>query len=464
MAVILAVVLAVHFGAAAEGATLASDKGDYAPGETVILSGVGFAAGETIDLSISIDDPASFLHITDYTWVRFTADAQGGFEATYVVPAEAQGMTLTATALGISSARIASATFTDGVVITVRVLSLLAEGNLVTLTLSVSALDNWGKPYYVESVRAIFRDTNAIEADEEMILTCPTGFEWSATLPMACQTKYYLSSVYVKIFSAVAEQRVTPEKKMAVETAECPPKPICPTNTAPGNNASNKDFGQVEGCLTGGSLEYTAPLENNYFWDMKPADPDGDPVTLTMSAESVTFVGPGNADVVVTLTVTDDPSARNLPGCEPLVPLSTSVEAHVTAQVIYKWLGFTKPLTEGVSTIVKLGSSVPVKFNLSDCSGTAISGPTGHYILVQEGQSAAPNGEPTVSDSGASNDNTSLFRYSGTADADGTWIYNLKTKLGSVEFTGSPMPGTTYTIWACLLDGTSHPINISLKK
>jgi hypothetical protein len=97
------------------GATLTSDKPDYEPGEVAVLTGAGFWPGEVVDVSISVDDPETNTHIGDYAWTDVYADADGGFIVWYTVPEEAAGMTLTATAMGLSSALVATVSFTDSV-------------------------------------------------------------------------------------------------------------------------------------------------------------------------------------------------------------------------------------------------------------------------------------------------------------------------------------------------------------
>jgi len=96
-----------------QAATLVSDKEDYAPGEIAILTGAGFEPFEAVDISLSVDDPETGLHIADYDWTVEQADEFGGFVTWFEVPYEAVGMVLTATAMGYSSALVATATFTD---------------------------------------------------------------------------------------------------------------------------------------------------------------------------------------------------------------------------------------------------------------------------------------------------------------------------------------------------------------
>lgn len=168
----------------------------------------------------------------------------------------------------------------------------------------------------------------------------------------------------------------------------------------------------------------------------------------------------------MTLTATDDPSGRNVAGCPALQPLSTSVTVKVKAQIVYAGSpdgntskSFQMPFPQAnKSLIVKRGSGFPVKFRLYDCSGQEIcceeivSATIG--VTLQTG--ASPIAEPSVTDAGAANDNTSVFRYSGTCGGGGNWIYNLKTNTSYIL-------GATYKVTAYLNDGTQVCGYISIK-
>src|SRR5262245_49432482 len=85
------------------GASLRSDKTAYASGETATLTGEGFQSFEPIQLDISIDEPVTGAHLAGSSATPFTADENGGFIAEYVVPSDAEGRMVRATAVGDSS-------------------------------------------------------------------------------------------------------------------------------------------------------------------------------------------------------------------------------------------------------------------------------------------------------------------------------------------------------------------------
>jgi hypothetical protein len=220
-------------------------------------------------------------------------------------------------------------------------------------------------------------------------------------------------------------------------------------NNPPTITASNANLGPIVGCLVGGSFQTTQPISLETF-DASATDPEGDPVLLSIQGDlsELTFVGPGVVTLPVTLVATDDPSGRTNGTCEPM---TSTMTVYVSVQVVYNFVGFFSPLDTTRATIVKRGSTVPVKFQLYDCDGNQIT--TGqHRISVDYLSGASPYGTPEVTDAGSSNDNTWYFRYS-----DGQWIYNLKTNT-------SYSLNSTYIIRAHLDDGTTHEVHISIKR
>ena len=220
-------------------------------------------------------------------------------------------------------------------------------------------------------------------------------------------------------------------------------------NNPPIITANNANLGQIVGCLVNGSFQTTQPISLATF-GAEASDPEGDPVSLSIQGDltQLTFVGPGVVTLPVTLVATDDLSGRTNGAC---APMTSTMTVDVSVQVVYNFVGFFSPLDTTRATIVKRGSTVPVKFQLYDCNGNQIT--TGqHWINVHYLSGASPDGSPEVTDAGSSNDNTWYFRYS-----DGQWIYNLKTNT-------SYSLNTTYLIRAHLDDGTTHDVHISIKR
>lgn len=116
--------------------------------------------------------------------------------------------------------------------------------------------------------------------------------------------------------------------------------------------------------------------------------------------------------------------------------------------VKYNSGGFLAPLNLGKP--FKLGSTIPVKFQLTDAAGKYISSATA-TISLQKYSGEEPVGDPidAISTNGADSGNN--FRYSST---DNLYIFNLDTKGLSVG---------TWQIRVTLDDGTVQSGSISLK-
>jgi len=93
-------------------ATVQTNKVDYMPGETVVITGSGWQAGETVALRIDESDG-------DLPWISSaTADASGNiFNNQFVIQTHDIGVTFILTATGQTSGATATTTFTDNVVV-----------------------------------------------------------------------------------------------------------------------------------------------------------------------------------------------------------------------------------------------------------------------------------------------------------------------------------------------------------
>lgn len=218
-------------------------------------------------------------------------------------------------------------------------------------------------------------------------------------------------------------------------------------NQPPVITASDYVLPDQVGTLLDGSFQKTVSVSLASF-GASANDPDGDPVpTLVASDSSVTLVGPGLAEATVTLTATDDCSARTAGTCENQ---SSSVQVKVEARVVYDYVGFLPPLSNTTTRTVKCGSTVPVKFQLFDADNVAITTGT-HTIAVDLQQANAPDQETQIDNPGDSGDDNDTFRWSSP-----NWIFNLKTD-------DTYTVGWTYKIRAFLADGTTRDCCISIK-
>ncbi len=466
-AVVMGLLLAMP-AVAQEGAVLVSDKDDYAPGEVAILAGSGFLPGEAIDLSIAINDPVSGVLIGDYDWAEFSADGEGSFVATYTVPPEAANMELVATAMGLESGLVATARFTDSVTsVTITSPTTAEPVTITSLPTTLTVYFNYTtSPTGTTTAVASVLGTTATATK-----TLTPGVNLSdtiqVTIPAGTVNGSYNLKVTVSNDAGTGANNKNDNQNNAVKI-EVPPTP---TNEPPVITCLDPtiDLGDIVGCLGTDGFARTVTVE--YDWaapyvkatvmlDGMPlasanvaqvTDPDNDPLTVNLGQDQdVTLVGPGvdlqPFSVFISASDGKDTTEKDCGGW-------------VTARIIYAWGGFGPPLSETVTRIVKKGSTVPVKFRLYDCCGNEICDLLGgdpHTIEVVYNSGATPAGDPTVSDSGTSNDNGIAFRYSGVCGVDGNWIFNLSTKTGYTS-------GCTYRIRVCLNDGTYHDALISIK-
>ena len=114
--------------------------------------------------------------------------------------------------------------------------------------------------------------------------------------------------------------------------------------------------------------------------------------------------------------------------------------------VNYTFGGFLSPLG-GNRTTFHLGSVIPVKFDLYDANGVAISTAIARLSL-QQLNGSDPVGDPIDATPTSGADSGNQFRYSG-----GHYMYNLSTK---------PFTAGTWRIQATLDDGTVQTIEIGL--
>src|SRR5919198_1447046 len=99
----------VAVSAQAHAATVATDQPDYAPGQTVVITGSGWEPGETVVLVLH-EDP----QVDPDLQLTAVADANGDFtNGDFIVDVFDIGVTFTVTATGTSSGLTAQTTFTD---------------------------------------------------------------------------------------------------------------------------------------------------------------------------------------------------------------------------------------------------------------------------------------------------------------------------------------------------------------
>ena len=120
----------------------------------------------------------------------------------------------------------------------------------------------------------------------------------------------------------------------------------------------------------------------------------------------------------------------------------------VTFTVGYRFSGFLPPLTAGGGrSVFELGSTIPVKFRLTDAGGSPISSAVARLSLQSYSDGQPVGGSIDGTSVGAATGN--LFRFDGSH-----YSYNLDT---------GPLSAGTWLLWASLDDGSVHAVEIELK-
>ena len=118
------------------GATVRTDKDDYAPGETVTITGSGWQPGEQIKLTLHMDP----LRESD-TELTATANGSGTFTNADFSPGDYDvGVRFVLTAIGQTSGRRAQTTFTDGKTTITGTVKSSAAGNPAIAGATVTCL------------------------------------------------------------------------------------------------------------------------------------------------------------------------------------------------------------------------------------------------------------------------------------------------------------------------------------
>ena len=119
--------------------TVTTDKADYAPGETVQITGSGFMSGENVLLSIIHIEP-NFIFHSHEDWEATTNDI-GDFTTSWFVFDEELNTTLYLSALGLTSGYQAYTSFTDGSEPKINSINPLSgvPGTIVTIVLNQPA-------------------------------------------------------------------------------------------------------------------------------------------------------------------------------------------------------------------------------------------------------------------------------------------------------------------------------------
>jgi hypothetical protein len=187
--------------------------------------------------------------------------------------------------------------------------------------------------------------------------------------------------------------------------------------------------------------------------------PSGLAATATSAAgAAVTYTGLSATDAV-----TASPAIACTPASGSTLPLgSTTVSCTATdgagnssaaktfkVIVTYSWSGVLQPINADGSSVFKLGSTIPVKFQLTNGSAN-VSNAVAKLLVSKIDSGISGTESEATSTSAADSGNT--FRWDPTARQ---YIFNLGTKT---------LTAGTYKLRIDLGDGTTNTVQISIKK
>jgi hypothetical protein len=196
-------------------------------------------------------------------------------------------------------------------------------------------------------------------------------------------------------------------------------------------------------------------------------DIDGTPPSLSVPIAPVTATATSSngANVTLPTSATDSTSGVaalvSSPASGSLFPLGSSTVSttatdnagnstpvqNFTVIVTCDWSGFLPPINSDNSSVFKLGSTIPVKFQLTGASA-GISNAAATFSFRRIGDLNAPVNETVSTDSPSSG---SSFRYDATA---GQYIYNWSTK---------GLTAGVYELQVNLGDGVMRSVRVGLK-
>jgi len=118
--------------------------------------------------------------------------------------------------------------------------------------------------------------------------------------------------------------------------------------------------------------------------------------------------------------------------------------------VLYNWLGLLPPIPKSGVQVFKLGSVIPLKFQLKDANGGLVS-TAAATLTVQKLSNNIPVGTPLNATPPGSASTGNVFQYQ---PGPGQYMYNLSTK---------PLSSGTWQLQVHLDDGSVHSTTIGLK-
>ena len=175
-------------------------------------------------------------------------------------------------------------------------------------------------------------------------------------------------------------------------------------------------------------------------------------VLLHATASATVTAGDGQSGLAVdpTGTIAIDTSSvgPRISSASASDNVAHSASTSCTTAVQYLYGGLEQPINPDGSSILKLGSTVPVKFRLTDVAGDAVSGAIARLEVAKVSSNVEGTYVEATTNVAATAGN--LFRDAGS----GSYIFNLNTK---------PLSAGTWSLKVVMDDGTENRTRISLR-
>jgi hypothetical protein len=421
-------------------AAIQTDKPEYAPGETVYVTGDGMAPGETVAVDIVYPDGSLAQHH------EVVADDAGNFSDSYVLPPPDAAVpgTYTVVATGQTSGIVFTTAFDDAINInSFAVDCSTASDSFVAGTTvcakatglgnNVSGTIEWWAPGAVSATRTTpFGPVNGNATDTFAPLTCGT---WT-----------------LKVFVPAGTLRDDDTFVVTGCETATPTPTATPTATPIPNQPPTADAGGPYTGEEGAPIALSATSSSDpdgvivsYEWDL---DNDGDFDDATGVTSSVTF--PDDGSFTVAVQVTDGDGGEDTD--------STTVTVNNVAPTITS-VSNDGPIDEGSSATVTVtatdpaGANDPLSYEF-DCDND------GSYEV---GPQAANSASCSFGDNGSFQVNVRVTDGDGGEDTDSTTVTvnNVAPTITSVSNDGPIDEGSSATVTVTATDpaGANDPLS-----
>jgi PKD domain len=347
-----AVSLAV--GQAATGETITTDKDDYAPGETVTITGSGWQAGDSVDFVLT-EDPST--HEPE-TWTVGVDEADGFLDDHFVVQEHDLDVTFTLTATSRATGATAQTTFTDHGPSPVTSSTFAISANASYLvTVSVTLGGGSSSVTLTAATAKVANQTLATTVDVTLTSPgSPGNGSWSGNFQGACETTYKINNVGVTWHTTHDHNSTeTPGATVSVTTGACVSANQEPTANAGGTYSGNEGAAiDLDGT---GSSDPDGDTPLTYSWTIVlPLDAafDGGSCSLDDATAAKPKITCNDDGVVkVGLVVTDSKGLSS----------TNSAEATVNVANVAPVVNITAPVDWAM---YQLGPSIPISATFSD--------------------------------------------------------------------------------------------------